>query len=81
MKEEDLKKLNELNKEIEELENFLNKDNWLKNFFIDFKLKVKVPYLVGYLHSSYDPPQQLKVKIKEIMKEHLKELRKEFEEL
>lgn len=38
MKEEDLKKLNELNKEIEELENFLNKDNWLKNFFIGFEI-------------------------------------------
>ena len=71
MKEEYLKKANELNKKIEELENFLNRDNWLKNFFMD----------VGYLNSRYDPPQQLKVKNKEIMKEHLKELRKEFEEL
>lgn len=81
MDKEKLEKANELNKEIEELENFLNKDNWLKNFFMDFKLKVKVPCLVGYLHSSYDPPQQLKVKIREIMEEYLKELRKEFEEL
>lgn len=76
------KKADGLLKEIKELENFLKHQGWSHNLF-RFKTSLESPIdrWFGYDFEQYQLSEEIRLKVKEVLEEHLQELKKELEKL